>query len=94
MPTSRAKKLCDYFLEDGSFLKLDAATLGYTLRIPSIKSYIRSIRFTFTARNVFCLTKYRGIDPEVNTNGLTPGFEGLEVWPSTRVFTFGITLNL
>ena len=88
------KELCDYFLEDGSFLKLDAATLGYTLRIPSIKSYIRSIRFTFTARNVFCLTKYRGIDPEVNTNGLTPGFEGLEVWPSTRVFTFGITLNL
>ena len=88
------KELCDYFLEDGSFLKLDAATLGYTLRIPSIKSYIRSIRFTFTARNVFCLTKYRGIDPEVNSNGLTPGFEGLEVWPSTRVFTFGITLNL
>jgi len=88
------KELCDYFLEDGSFLKLDAATLGYTLRIPSIKSYIKSIRFTFTARNVFCLTKYRGIDPEVNTNELTPGFEGLEVWPSTRAFTFGITLNL
>lgn len=88
------KELCDYFLEDGSFLKLDAATLGYTLRIPSIKSYVKSIRFTFTARNVFCLTKYRGIDPEVNINGLTPGFEGLEVWPATRVFTLGITINL
>ena len=88
------KELCDYFLEDGSFLKLDAATLGYTLRVPSIKNYIRSIRFNFTVRNVFCLTKYRGIDPEVNINGLTPGFEELEVWPSTRVFTLGITLNL
>lgn len=88
------KELCDYFLEDGSFLKLDAVTLGYTLRIPSIQNYVKSIRFTLSARNVFCWTKYRGIDPEVNINGLTPGFEGLSVWPSTRVFTLGISLNL
>ena len=92
MPTSRAKKSCA--TTSSRTVRSSNSTLGYTLRIPSIKSYIRSIRFTFTARNVFCLTKYRGIDPEVNTNGLTPGFEGLEVWPSTRVFTFGITLNL
>ena len=87
------KELCDYFLEDGSFLKLDAATIGYTLDTQAIKKYIKNIKFSLTARNLFCLTKYDGIDPEVDINGLTPGFEGLEVWPSTRTFTFGVNVN-
>lgn len=86
-------ELCDYFVEDGTFLKLDAVTLGYTLQIPAIKDYVKSVRFNFSARNVFCLTKYTGIDPEVNINGLDPGFEGLQVWPVTRVFTLGATIN-
>lgn len=87
------KELCDYFIEDGTFLKLDAATLGYTIRIPSIKSWIRSVRVSVTGRNLFCLTNYTGLDPEVDINGLTPGFEGLYVYPRTRVFTFSLQLN-
>ena len=85
------KELCDYFLEEGSFLKLDAATLGYTIKFNS-KS-IDNIRLTITGRNLFCLTGYSGLDPEINSTGLTPGFEGLYMYPRTRVFTFGAQIN-
>lgn len=84
------KELCDYFLEDGSFLKLEALTLSYTLRF---KKVVDNIRFTFTGRNLFCLSKYTGLDPEINSTGLTPGFEGLYMYPRTRVFTFGASIQ-
>ena len=84
------KELCDYFIEDGSFLKLDAVSVGYT--IPLGKA-VRSIRLSLAGRNLLCLTKYHGLDPEVNTTGLTPGFEGLYLYPKTRVFTFGVQVD-
>lgn len=84
------KELCDYFLEDGSFLKLDALTIGYTLKF---KKLVDSVRFTLTGRNLFCLTNYSGLDPEINSTGLTPGFEGLYMYPRTRVFTFGASIQ-
>ena len=84
------KELCDYFLEDGSFLKLDALTLGYTLKC---RRYVDSVRLSLTGRNLFCLTGYSGLDPEINTTGLTPGFEGLYMYPRTRVFTFGASVQ-
>ena len=87
---SGEKELCDYFIEDGSFLKVDAVSLGYTFLF---KKIIRSIRLSFAGRNLLCLTRYRGIDPEVNTTGLTPGFEGLYLYPDTRVYTFGLQVN-
>ena len=84
------KELCDYFIEDGTFLKLDAISAGYTLELGRM---VRSIRFSLSGRNLFCLTRYRGIDPEVNTTGLTPGFEGLYLYPDTRVYTLGLQVN-
>ena len=84
------KELCDYFLEDGSFLKLDAVTMGYTLKC---KKYVDSIHLTLTGRNLFCLTGYTGLDPEINSTGLTPGFEGLYMYPRTRVFTLGASVQ-
>jgi TonB-linked SusC/RagA family outer membrane protein len=87
------KELCDYFLEDGSFLKLDAVSMGYTLPFKSSKAFIKSLHFTLTGRNLFCLTGYSGLDPEVDVTGLTPGFEGLYVYPRTRTYTLGIQVN-
>ena len=84
------KELCDYFLQDGSFLKLDALTLGYTLKC---KKLVDSIRLSLTGRNLFCLTAYTGLDPEINSTGLTPGFEGLYMYPRTRVFTLGASVQ-
>lgn len=84
------KELCDYFLEDGTFLKLDALTLGYTIKF---KKFVDSIHLSLTGRNLFCLTGYSGLDPEINSTGLTPGFEGLYMYPRTRVFTFGASVQ-
>ena len=84
------KELCDYFLEDGTFLKLESLSLGYTLKF---KKHIDSLRLSLSGRNLFTLTGYSGLDPEINTTGLTPGFEGLNMYPRTRIYTFGVQLN-
>ena len=84
------KELCDYFLEDGTFLKLESVSLGYTLKF---KRFVDSLRLSVSGRNLFTLTGYSGLDPEINTTGLTPGFEGLNMYPRTRIFTLGVQLN-
>ena len=49
--------------------------------------------WSLTGRNLFCLTGYTGLDPEINSTGLTPGFEGLYMYPRTRVFTLGASVQ-
>lgn len=85
--------LLDYWLEDGSFFKLDNITLGYSLPKGKIK-YLNSVRGYLSMHNVFTLTKYSGLDPEVNINGLAPGFEDFGAYPRTRTFIFGIQVGL
>lgn len=82
-----------YFMQNGNFLKLDAVTIGYNLVIPSIINYISKVRIYATGRNLFCLTSYKGIDPEVNVNGLTPGFESQGVGPQTRIWMLGAQIT-
>lgn len=86
------KQIVDYFLENGDYIKLDNITLGYT---PKIKSkYISNFRIYATARNVFTITKYTGIDPAgVNIVGLTPGIGNLDVYPSTTNISFGVQIS-
>ncbi|HEX2976789.1 MAG TPA: SusC/RagA family TonB-linked outer membrane protein, partial [Bacteroidales bacterium] len=87
------KELCDYWLEDGTFLKIDAITVGYNFRTEKTK-YLKSLRVYGTIKDVACFTKYSGLDPEVNINGLDPGYEWFDdVYPKTRRFTLGVQLN-
>jgi TonB-linked SusC/RagA family outer membrane protein len=83
--------ISDRFLESGSYLRLDNATLGYTIRpkLPAIKS----IRFYASANNVFVITKYKGIDPEINIGGLTPGIDNNNYYPKTRTYIFGLNAS-
>ncbi len=81
----------DRFLESGSYLRLDNASLGYTIK-PTLKS-IKSIRLYLTANNVFVITKYKGIDPEINIGGLTPGIDNNNFYPKTRTFLFGVNAS-
>ena len=84
----------DYYLEDGSYFKLDNVTLGYTFNFKDNK-YIQSLRLHATAENVFVLTKYSGIDPEVNTSDVwNPGIDGAGFYPSTCNVLFGVNLTL
>lgn len=79
------------YLENGSYLRLDNATLGYTIKpkTPGIKS----IRLYFSGNNIFVITKYQGIDPEVNIGGLTPGIDNNNFYPKTRTFSFGVNAS-
>ncbi|WP_156308849.1 SusC/RagA family TonB-linked outer membrane protein [Sphingobacterium endophyticum] len=86
------KELSDYWLEKGSFLKVDAINIGYTFNREMIKPF-KSLRVYATGRDLFVFTKYSGLDPEVNINGLEPGFEERNVYPKTRTFMFGLQLN-
>ena len=84
----------NYYLEDGSYLKLDNITVGYTFRFKENK-YIQSLRLHATAQNLFTITKYSGQDPEVNTaNVWSAGIDYTSFYPRTGNFMLGVNLNL
>jgi len=83
--------ISDRFLESGSYLRLDNATLGYTIK-PHTQS-VKSIRVYATGSNLFVITKYRGTDPEINIGGLTPGIDNQNFYPKTRSYIIGVSAN-
>lgn len=84
----------NYFLYDGTFLKIQNLSLGYTLPMRKYTNLINTIRFYFTGDNVFTLTKYPGLNPEVDITGWDAGIEKKgNIYPQTRTFTFGFQLN-
>lgn len=88
------KTFSNYYLEDGSYLKLDNITVGYTFRFKENK-YIQSLRLHATAQNLFTITGYSGQDPEVNTASVwSAGIDYTSFYPRTGNFMLGINLNL
>lgn len=83
--------ISDRFLENGSYLRLDNATLGYTFK-PHTQS-VKSIRVYATGTNLFVITNYRGTDPEINIGGLTPGIDNQNFYPKTRSYIIGVSAN-
>ena len=79
------------YVEDASYLRLDNATLGYSF--PSLIKGVHSIRLYVSGNNLALITKYRGIDPEVALNGLTPGVDNKDYYPRTRAFLLGLNVN-
>lgn len=79
------------YLEDATYLKLDNLSLNYNLALKN--KYLHLVRVYFSAQNVFTLTKYSGVDPEVSLSGLTPGIESTSYYPRTRSFTLGVSLT-
>jgi TonB-linked SusC/RagA family outer membrane protein len=80
------------FVEDGSYLRLDNATLGYTFKKGLIPG-VRSLRLYTTANNLFVITGYKGIDPEINQGGTAPGVDTNNFYPKTRTFLFGLNVS-
>ncbi|MEN0053160.1 MAG: SusC/RagA family TonB-linked outer membrane protein [Mucilaginibacter sp.] len=90
----------DYFLEPGSFVKVDNVALGYTFK-PVSSKHFHSIRIYATGRNLKTFTKYTGGDPDlVQVNGLTPGVNldrsgnpALDYFPSTLQLIIGAQIT-
>ncbi|MBS7562931.1 SusC/RagA family TonB-linked outer membrane protein [Mucilaginibacter sp. Bleaf8] len=88
---NNAYLLSDRYLESGSYLRLDNATLGYNFLIKN--KAINRLRVYATGNNLFVITKYRGIDPEINMGGLTPGIDNNNFYPKTRSFLLGLNVT-
>ncbi|OWK70776.1 SusC/RagA family TonB-linked outer membrane protein [Pedobacter sp. AJM] len=85
-------KYSSRFIENGSYLRLDNATLGYTFKKGVIPG-VNSIRLYTTANNLFVITGYKGIDPEINQGGTAPGVDTNNFYPKTRTFLFGLNVS-
>lgn len=79
------------YVENGNYIRLDNATLGYNIDT-KIKG-IKSLRVYATAENLLTITKYTGIDPEINQGGVAPGVDNNNFYPKTRVFMFGLNVS-
>jgi len=95
-PYMRNFILSDYAVEDGSFLRLNTLTLGYTL--PSSitsRARIKNLRLYATGYNVFVSTNYSGFHPEVSTRRKTPYTPGVDysAYPRSRQIVFGLNFN-
>lgn len=86
----------DWAVEDGSFLRLNTLTLGYTSPNALTSAMgVSKLRFYLTATNVFLITNYSGPDPEVSTRRATPLTPGVDysAYPRSRQLVFGLNLN-
>ncbi|HEX8019662.1 MAG TPA: SusC/RagA family TonB-linked outer membrane protein, partial [Mucilaginibacter sp.] len=87
---NKNSRISDRFVEDGSYLRIKTATLGYTLPDALIKKAGFSRAHIYvTGQNLFTFTKYTGFDPEVGSNGID-----FSVYPVTRTISLGINLTL
>jgi TonB-linked SusC/RagA family outer membrane protein len=85
----------DIWLEDGSFLRLENVTAGYSFRFTD--KYVDSIRLSLTGNNLLLITDYTGIDPELNISGSgksEDNFGGDKgIYPRTRSIAFGLSVK-
>ncbi|OYX17346.1 MAG: SusC/RagA family TonB-linked outer membrane protein, partial [Algoriphagus sp. 32-45-6] len=86
------------FLENGSFFRLNNATLGYNLNPTQMGmgNTFQNIRLSLTGQNLFVITDYSGFDPEVNTGATSGGIQtfGIDRFTYPRARTFMINLNV
>ena len=84
------------YVEKGDFVKLDNATLGYDFQFKG-DGLIKGLRAFVNGQNLFIITDYTGVDPEVRYsyggNILAPGVDARDTWVRTRSFTFGVNLK-
>jgi iron complex outermembrane receptor protein len=77
----------DLYLEDASFFRLDDINLGYTFN--NVNNSGLDLRLAAGVQNVFVLTKYSGVDPEVSG---VAGIDGT-IWPRPRIYSVRLSLN-
>ena len=90
---SNKEQFSDYYLEDGSYVKLDNITVGYTFKLKE-KSLIDHLRVYVTGQNLATLTAYSGQDPEVNTTSVwSAGIDYCDFYPTVATVLFGVNIS-
>ena len=89
---TRAQMPSDRYLENGNFFRLASLSLSYTFK--NLNGWAKNIRVYANCNNVFTITGYKGIDPEVYMGGLAPGIDWRNTrYPRTRTFMVGMNIN-
>ncbi|HCI54841.1 MAG TPA: TonB-dependent receptor [Bacteroidales bacterium] len=81
-----------YFVEDGSYLRMKNLRIGYDLN-RLLKNKLSNLQIYFQASNLFTITNYSGLDPEIYTGGINMGIDS-GAWPTPQQFIFGLTFGL
>jgi iron complex outermembrane receptor protein len=79
------------FIEKGDYVRLDNATVAYTFK--NLAKNLHSLRVYVSGNNLMTITSYKGIDPEVNLGGLTPGVDSNNFYPKTRTILVGLNAS-
>ncbi|MFK7782983.1 MAG: SusC/RagA family protein, partial [Psychroserpens sp.] len=82
----------DYYVEDGSFVRLQNAQLGYTFNNEEGK--IKKLRIYIQGNNLFTLTEYSGYDPTAGTGAPIGGGIDQGIYPSARIFLLGVNMKI
>ena len=86
---NKNNRVSDRFLESGDYLRLKSITVSYTLpKQYTKKALMDEVRFSISGQNLYTLTRYTGLDPEVGGSGIDSN-----VYPLTRNFTFGLNIT-
>ena len=82
-----------YYLSNGNYLKLSNLTLGYNVPLKANK-YVKNVRAYLSADNVFTITSYNGLDPELsNGDPQYSGIDSRDKYPTIRTYTFGLNVT-
>src|SRR5690606_7379698 len=84
------------YLEDASYIRLKTVSLSYSLPAKYLsRIYVKNLTMTATAQNLFTMTNYSGMDPEVSVRHgvLTPGFDW-SAYPRAKILVFGLKVTL
>ena len=101
-PNSNYSSVNSYFVEKGDYLKLKNLQIGYTFSADLLsKIKIKSARIFAMGNNLFTITKYSGLDPELGSafsqagyaGPTTRGIDAVSQYPQTRIYSFGVDLN-
>ena len=93
LSSAQKQTFVSYYLENGDFVKLSNITLGYQVPLKENK-YVKNVRAYLSADNIFCITGYDGMDPELSNGSATaPGIDWRDKYPTTRSVTFGVNVT-
>jgi TonB-linked SusC/RagA family outer membrane protein len=93
--TNGNERVTDLYVEDGSFVRLKNISLGYTLPVSTTqKLHLKSLKVYASATNLFTITNYSGMDPEIGSwDPLSAGIDD-GYYPQPRIITLGLNLSL
>lgn len=93
LSVAQKQTFVSYYLESGNYLKLSNITLGYNVPMKK-NAYVNGIRVYASAANLFSITKYSGLDPEMSNSSPTySGIDSRDKYPSIRTVTCGVNIN-